>query len=99
VDCPATQQACQVDSLRWSKFNRCYALQVTVPALEKLPPAVAAASLGVDAVTYASLTGSLPKAAFIPNSDPDCVARCQAAGISVLAPAPSAVSASVAGRR
>ena len=74
-------------------------LQVTAPALEKLPTAVAAASLGVDAATYASLSNSLPKAAFIPNSDPDCVARCQTAGIDVLAPAPSRVSSAVAGRR
>jgi hypothetical protein len=73
--------------------------QVTSPALEKLPAAVVAASLGVDAATYASLTASLPKAAFIPNSDPDCVARCQAAGIDVLAPAPSKVATAVAGRR
>ena len=74
-------------------------LQVTAPAFEKLPASVAAASLGVDLNTYNSLSTSLPKAAFIPNSDPDCVARCQAAGISVLSPAPSTVSASVAGRR
>jgi len=73
--------------------------QVIAPALEKLPAAVAAASLGVDSATYASLTSSLPKSAFIPNSDPACVARCQAAGIDLLAPAPSAVSSAVAGRR
>lgn len=65
--------------------------QVIGPAYEALPSSVAASSLGLNTTGYQSLQTDLPKPAFIPNSDPDCVARCQAANVNVLAPAPALI--------
>ncbi len=59
--------------------------------MEALPASVVTASLGTAASSYSDLQSQQPKAAFIPNSDPDCVARCQAQGINILAPAPAVV--------
>ena len=70
-----------------SKLDAQFFVQVTIPAYEKLPTSVSAASLGLDTATYQNVVNSQPKAAFIPNSDPECVARCQAAGANTLAPA------------
>lgn len=79
-------------------FN-CFLLQVTAPAFQALPSSVAAASLGLTADAYSDLKNQLPKPAFIPNSDPECVARCLSLGISVAAPAPSMIPAVATGGR
>lgn len=72
--------------------------QVVVPAYNVLPGSVAASSLGVSSDAYATIKAGNPKNAFIPNSDPECVARCQAAGIMIGAPAPSLPAVNNAGR-
>ena len=73
-------------------------LQVIAPALEALPASVGASTLGLSSSAYQNLVSSKPKPAFIPDSDPDCVAKCQAAGISVSAPAPALPTLAEAGR-